>query len=407
MNSTTILRHRNVFYFSGFDPRGPAYYLRLFRKESRKAGFVTEDFQRIDRAALERFFLRWEANCAKVSDSAPSAAAERIIVSHFFMKWDDIIKSHWKCFSWTSLIEYFLVYASGIKKIPLGQIWRVNNGVFWAGLMPGLFASLTLLLSVVAGVLAHGLSRVVLGRYYAELSAVPIFFAALVGSLTLVKVARFAQIIGAHWLTQIFQFNLAFGSAPLPDIEQRQREWAEAILLQQQAQPSKETIFIGHSVGSIVMLEVVRLLATDPRWTSLCGSRPIRMLTLGHCLPFISLNPKAEHFRETLDDLYKNQNVAWWDVTAKIDPLCFYQTLPTVTTSSSSLTAEIQRKPVLLAARFFRMYGRERWRRLRRNKLQVHFLYLMCPDVESGFNLYRAIQGPQNFDQYMNSLCHA
>ncbi len=407
MSASTIVRHRNVYYFSGFDPRGATYYYRLFRKESRKAGFANDDSYRADRHSHGRHFLRWEASCAAILAPSSNAPVERIVVNHFFMKWDDVIRDHWKKFSWTFLIDCISVYAASIRKIPLDQIWRIHKGAFWAGLMPGLFSIATLLLSAAAGLLAHSLGTAVLEDANRQTNDLATLFGVLISLLILATVAQLGRKTGLHWLIQIFRFNLAYGSRPIPAIDQRQREWAEAIFQQQQMHPSDEVIFVGHSVGTIVMLEVLRMLMTDPRWTILGGASPTRLITLGHCLPFISLNPKAEHFRETLNVLCKNQNVAWWDVTAKIDPLCFYQTLPMATKGSSSPAVEMQRKPILLAARFFRMYGRERWRRLRRNKLQLHFLYLMCPDIESGFNLYRAIQGPQNFDHYMNSLRHA
>ena len=94
MSTSTTVQLRNVYYFSGFDPRGPAYYLRLFRKESRKAGFTTDYSHRADHDLLGKFFLRWEANCYGAGAPPSCAPGEHIVVNHFFMKWDDIIKAH-------------------------------------------------------------------------------------------------------------------------------------------------------------------------------------------------------------------------------------------------------------------------------------------------------------------------
>ncbi len=379
---------RNVYYFSGFDPRGAAYYLRLFRAELRKSGLNVStpsagSPHRSD--PLSQPIHAVVAGKSASPDGAPTAHAR---LNLYLMKWDDIVRKHWPTSTWALLTAGLQVYRTGLANLSLRKIWRISHGAFWAGLLPLLFFAIALFTLALIFWLTKVIIDEALPASSYSLPLLSAFLAACVVILVAGKLPTIAEKTGVFWLIRIFRFNLQLAAAKLPETVERQRAWAESIIRRQTDNPSDEVVLLGHSVGTIVMLEVARKLLNDPRWRAIMGTRPTKLLTLGNCIPFVALHPEAEDFRQTLRVLSRCEHIQWWDITAKVDPLCFFLSSPMGETSQKKRMAD---KPVLRVARFFRMYAPEKWKRMRRNKLHLHFLYLMTPDIDHDFNLYRLI----------------
>ena len=100
--------------------------------------------------------------------------------------------------------------------------------------------------------------------------------------------------------------------------------------------------------------------------------------------------PKAQLFKEGLQRLSFHPHLLRWDVTAKIDPLCFYRAHPLVKTDIDHSKALM---PVLHSASFYKMYSPQSWAVIRQNKLDAHFLYLRTPELAGNFNLLDVLYG--------------
>jgi hypothetical protein len=161
-----------------------------------------------------------------------------------------------------------------------------------------------------------------------------------------------------------------------------------------------EVLLVGHSIGTLMMVGAVDALLQDPRWQALQQGQKTKVLTLGQCYPFIAMVPrnKAQLFKEALQRLSFHTNLLWWDVTAKIDPLCFYRAHPLVKTDVDHSKALM---PVLHSASFFKMYTPQNWALIRQNKLDAHFLYLRAPELAGNFNLFDVLYGPNWFEHHL------
>jgi hypothetical protein len=107
--------------------------------------------------------------------------------------------------------------------------------------------------------------------------------------------------------------------------------------------------------------------------------------------------PKAQLFKEALQRLSFHPHLLWWDVTAKIDPLCFYRAHPLAKTDVDHSKALM---PVLHSASFYKMYSPQSWAVIRQKKLDAHFLYLLTPELAGNFNLYDVLYGTRLFEQH-------
>jgi hypothetical protein len=353
---------RRVHYFSGFDPRGAGYYHRLFRAEAATGG----RYEMGPRRRQDRHYSHWTAQAREVAGEAGPPSTECV-----FMGWDDVIRRHWLQRPWALLAALFWGYGSPIARAGLPPAYGWHRGAFWTGVLPLVYVLLALLLTLALGALAWGLVSPWL--------ALPLVPALLYGFYGL------AEKLGVWWLMRIFAFNVRMGRGPVPGLAQRQAAWREQLIAAQQADPVDEVVLVAHSVGTLVVVEMLDALLADPRWQAVQQGRPTYLLTLGHCIPFVALAPAAQDFRAALARLCTHPDLQWCDVTAKIDPLCFYQVHPLAGTGLAEARAP---RPRRLAARFFQMYTASSWARIRRNKLQTHFLYLMTPEQPGNFNLY-------------------
>lgn len=362
---------RRVHYFSGFDPRGAGYYHRLFQTEAAKASPGDVRIEMGRRLRQDRHTSHWA-----VQGLAPSGATA-VDAQCVFMGWDDVIRRHWVRGPWALLRALFSAYISASARTVLLPLRRWHRGGFWSGLYPVVYVLLAALLCLCLGWLA--------GRVTGVWLALPLVLAVGYG------LAMLAEKVGVWWLLRIFAFNVRMGRGPVPGLAQRQAAWREQIIAAQQADPVDEVVLVAHSVGTLVVVEALDALLADPRWQALQQGRPTYLLTLGQCIPFVALAPAAQDFREALARLCSHPSLCWCDVTARIDPLCFYLVHPL---AGTGLPAEGRAWPRRLGARFYQMYTAASWARIRRNKLQTHFLYLKTPEKPGNFWLYDWLFSP-------------
>ncbi len=371
---------RRVHYFGGFDPRGPAYYHRLMKEEAARpqpGGFT---FETGPRRKQSKSVHAWTVRCH------PPGGAPVVETVHEFMAWDDIIRAHWPRGPWALWLAFWQTYVGIVRDIDLRRVKRVHATAAITGRMPAQYLLCTLL----AGLLAAGVLAVLIP------GALGLAVGAVVGVAIVAGAWMYGRHKGLFWLLRIFAYNVRMGRGPIEGMPQRCQEWVDHIIERQQLDPVDEVLLVGHSVGTLVMIDPVDALVQDPRWQALQAGRKTCMLTLGQCIPFVALPPQAQAFRQALARLCDNPALAWLDVSALIDPLCFYMSHPLALTG---MEAGRKDRPVRRNAKFFQMYSAARWAQIRRDKLRTHFLYLMTPERPGNFNLYPLLYGPAPFEQ--------
>ena len=91
LESDKKIRTRRVHYISGFDPRGAAYYHRLFREEACKQGCLNKAQIHVgSRSRLNANVTRWEVSS--------KWDGELVHTDYQFMHWDDFVRRHWGLF---------------------------------------------------------------------------------------------------------------------------------------------------------------------------------------------------------------------------------------------------------------------------------------------------------------------
>lgn len=368
------ITNRHIYYFSGFDPRGARYYHRLYREEAAKQAALTgtriEVGPRLRAGELSKVWT--------VRSAGPDGVTETV---YEFMRWDDIVRRHWTRNEARLAVE---LVRTAWAYVASGTLWRILKTA-WPPFVTGLYPVLYFLALVTAAVFAAlGLGGW-LGRQYGIVAGGAGAAAAAVSVLYLGRLVE--KRLRCYWLLRIYAFTVRQAGG-LPELEARIDRFAEYMARQIAGSQADEILVVGHSVGTTIACSTLaRALARMPK-----VDRRIALVTLGQCIPMLSLLPQAQKFREDLARLGSHPEVEWIDFTAPTDGACFALTDP-LQASGIPGVRDIPR-PKLLSPRFMTLFDAKTYARIRRNWFRNHFQYLMAGDKVGDYDYFAITAGP-------------
>ena len=375
-NSTRV-RTRRVHYFSGFDPRGAGHYHRLYREESQKQSSHNGAQIGIGtRSKLNEIVSAWRVDA--------DWSGQQTHTDYQFMHWDDLVRTNWQRNAvrlWMSgLWPYLQLLTCGAWL----RIWKIAKPVAISGAFPMVLFVLSVVAASVAWLMA-GAAFFGLGFGW----LLSIIVGGISAAVTMWGGLLLSEKLGGQWLLRTFLFVYEWGRGNHPQLEQRFKSFVQHIIDEQTTNPVDEVLLVGHSIGTMVAVEVASRLSSEFGSNNQDGA--IRLLTLGQCIPVLSFIPQAKAFREALASMTKMGAIPWTDVTIPPDPLCFYNLDPV---KVSGVNAPPSYATQLAIARVFRMFKKETYATLRWNKLRLHFQYLMASELPANYDYFLMTAGP-------------
>jgi hypothetical protein len=371
------VKRRRVYYIGGFDPRGTAHYHRLYKEQAAKQGAQLGVHIEVgQRHKIATHLHSWMIKS--------SWHQHTVSTDYRFLSWDDIVRRHWQGNIAKLLLTAVKNYTGFFACGAMGQIRKLHRGPFYSGLYPIIFLLLLAALAVFVGV---GLAAIL--THIGSATTLAATLGLSTAGLLLWLGLKLAERLGVLWLLRTYLFVYAWGTS-MPDIlKQRIEAFSDLITQDQQDADCDEIILIGHSVGSILAVSVLaRVLEKS-------SNKPIsnmNFVTLGQCIPLLSLIPGAEAFRRDLKIVLEHPAVPWLDMVARADPLCFSQASPT---QASSADTPAIKWPKTHIVRPFNMFSAAEYKRIKRNKLRLHFQYLMASDLQTDYDYFSMTAGPQ------------
>lgn len=386
---------RLVFFFSGFDPKSATFYHRLFRNGIAQRNAAHDETLALGkRHRIGRWASVWTSlwrGPAPVRGGRPVTMRTRV----HFMRWDDIVRRHWRRSPLTLARDYWNVYVGGFSAGVLPRIWRSAPAAFWMAMFPLLVALLTL-----------GAGMLVVGGPLAVSGILPMWtslvLGLLVGALTWRVTARW---VDCEWLLRLYAFmrEQALGGVPvldarLDEMAMRMVDAVEARMRHPGAAPLKEILVIGHSSGSVMAASV--LARAMPKLADVVDSRrtnkgtTLGLVTLGQCIPIAAEWPEARRFRHELDVLAESPMLTWHDFSARGDSAAFWKSPPW---PDAALLKGRQASPPFKA-----VPGALQFAAMRRGRRDMHLQYLR-PSYEAGgkddYDFFLLACGPQTLAQ--------
>lgn len=382
-----IIAKRHVFYLSGFDPRGASFYHRLYKEEATKqAKLLNSEVNVGVRQRIDQHCHHWPINS---NWNGTHEGKQAVLTDYFFLNWDDIVRQYWERnlvkLILTSIPSYFGYMRCGA----LSKIAQSYRGPLFSAWYPFLYLFALLMLSSMLAIF----SSVVLADY---LQSIPrLILAITIFSACLIAGVRLANQWGVFWLLRtylfVYQMGLSNSSILLPRI----KHFIELIKEKQQNDPADEVLVVGHSVGSIVAVHLMAMYAEQyPHLVS-----KVKLVTLGQCVPLQTGMPQAELLNQHLESL-KNQHVVQWiDYLARADSLAFF--------SDRKLLDMDTRFPVVEIVRFFHLFPPKIYSLIKRNKLRMHFQYLMATELIGGYDYFTITAGSFSLNINHKESSHA
>ncbi len=371
------IRTRRVYYIGGFDPRGASYYHRLYREEAGKQAALNG-------ARIEVGKRRKISPLQHAWDIEAEWQGQTVKTDFHYLVWDDIVRHYWetsyiKLFGAT-LKEYSALVSSGV----FGRIRRTHRSFFYSLIYP------------VTVMLAAGFAGLCLGAITAGIlmgagfsNAVAWLAGLIFLPLSLWAVVKFEERLKTFWLLRTILFLLSWGLSVPEGLNRRMDEFADNIAREQTEHPGDEVLVIGHSVGTLLAVSVVARLLGKPY------QHPgLALVTLGQCIPLVSLYPGALELRRDIETVATQAQLPWLDVIARADPMCSYEPDPVEISGIRSVSVSW---PQRLDVSIMKMHSSENYKRLRLNKLRLHFQYLMSSELLTDYDYFRLTAGPQRF----------
>ena len=302
---------RRVYFLSGFDPRGAAFYyrhfadqLQVFRRNSQRPLRISRMRERKD-----SLLSRW-----RVLEGSGGEA--NVVLDYCFMHWDDIARNNWprqpQVLIWDALFVYsWYLLGGGIQRIA-----RMSPSVALCGLYPALFFVLASVVAALGAIVSYGwLIALGLAAPWPQLLAVLVLGA--LGALAW----QWADRLGVVWLFRSIRFTHALGQERDRELRPRLGDLAERILALEQEDPAAEIVLVGHSSGSFVMAMLAAALRRQQDFAALAPR--MRLLSLGQNLANLAVHEGAHLFHADLLELAQEPRLPWRDITSRDDYLCF------------------------------------------------------------------------------------
>lgn len=382
------VKTRRVFYISGFDPRGARHYHHLYRSEAQKqASLNGGTFTVGARTKTNGPYTAWPIRSTWGQDIHDC--------DYQFLAWDDLVRKHWHESTLSMVLRCLSFYGAGLLSGGFNRVRKLSRGAFITGVLPLLAFTVLPLLAVALGIVTFELFHARSLPLYGAIAGLVTVAASLFASV------RLLHHLGLLWLLRTYAFIEHWSKDPLPELQQRIESMADHILACQQKDPVEETLIIGHSIGTILAVCVVARLLEKTAPPPPTGSPTVPLpgfhfLTLGNCIPLLSLLPAASEFRTRLAALASDPRIPWSDVSAPPDPLCFFKTNPFTV---SDIPCQVPEYPRLCSARVFRMFKPETYRTIRWNKVRLHFQYLMAAELHTGYDFFAITAGPRPVEE--------
>lgn len=365
------VKKRHVFYFSGFDPRGPSHYHTLYGEQAK----LHAPLNGLDLTIGKRRRVGKLANAWTIT-------AKDCETEYEFLRWDDIIRNRWPKNEWQLMKSAVPVYWVFLKANLVGRLLKIA----WPSALTVSYPIIAFLGLLLAGALL----AVAAGFFLPFYAGLPLVVGILVGTIFLGR--WLDDRYRSFWLLRVYGAMQPWAYGKMPDLDERIRAFADHIAERIRDSEADEILVVGHSVGTILTVSlVVELLKRVPE----LGVRgpAFGLVSLGNCLPLVSLLPGSKKLREDLKTVATAPGVRWLDFSARRDGASVTQVDP-LKISGISRPEGIPVRPQQFPVRIVKMFPPEVYAVIKKDIFRIHFQYIMAGERLTDYDFFAITAGP-------------
>ena len=376
------VKKRHVLYFTGFDPKGPAHYQRLYVEQAQLQSAI-KDYQmtvspRVNHSATS---TTWDIHLQ-------TGLGQEVQTCYEFARWDDVVRNHWTKHYWQIALNTLKTSWAYVRQGVAWQFLKRTWPAFLALFMPAALYSLTILLAMLGlliaiSVLMQGISPLLCFLGWA-----------LWVCLLLLMVAWFERRFHMSWLMRSFHFTRQNMVGGAPDLQARLDHLAQHIAHLVAQSDADEILLVGHSTGGgMAVSALARAWEKHQHSIDPALWRKVSLLTLGQWFPLLSLMREAGPMRQELATVAEQFSTQWIDISAPADGCC------TALVDPIEAVRQMERiqcpSPKILSPRFQILFSENDYRELKRDRFRLHFQYLMAAPISGIYDYFWITAGPQ------------
>ncbi|MGE3145974.1 MAG: hypothetical protein AB7K35_10340 [Pseudorhodoplanes sp.] len=382
------VKKRCIFFIGGYEPIPPDRAHERFKRE------------------LQRFEKTWNVSCT-VSDAEVTPdgaiAAWRVHTAgpdwstdseYRALIWSDFVLQDFARSDWVRVPRGISAFADFIVSGTAWRYFKVNwrYGLFFAYPLLLLIAFAMLAIMVAPAIERYGFSIPLILHPF-------IAFAVFVGLVA--GPGRFLLL--SYMLDDwIFGSDVIHGSRK--GFEERVDAFAADIEAKLKQGGYDEYVFIGHSLGCAIKLEVIdRVMARMPEFGK--NGERLNVCSTGSSVLKIAFHPVAEAFRDALARVSRNPAIFWIEYQTLVDVISFYKVNP-VTAVGLPDTGS----PVIQKVRVRHMLEEKTYRKFKGNFFRLHRQLVMGNDRRYFYDYFMVCCGPYRLDtraQNTEGMMHA
>lgn len=378
MDTNGRVRRRRVFYVPGYDPFPPRRYREFYRKEGAAQASISGYALDLQAEAPGTGGYVWRVGTL-IGGEATEARIKVLV-------WSDLVQASMRRGVTATYLLMLRTLWIFVSTGALAAMVRLRPGPMLAGLWPVAMLSGQLLLALAVGALVWwGLAALLPGAV-GHLAGGLVGGALVAGLMQLFR--RLDTRFFAYYLLYDFAQVAARRGALAPSVAGRLAGFADEIAAALVEEGVDEVLVVGHSSGAAL---AVMLVAEVERRGLPAGGAALALLTLGQAIPMQAFLPTATALRADLAQLAVSPSVAWVDVSAKGDGVCFWLTDPPAVCGVAPPGAF---RPLVFSAAFSDTLSPAKWRAIRRQFFRLHIQYLAAFDRPRDYDYFQITAGP-------------
>ena len=377
-NSTEqkTVKHRKVFFVSGYDPKGPGWYHGMFSREAKRQSALSDmNIEVGERRNIDKEQSVWTVRAKEDGIAVTS--------EYVFLRWDDIVRASWTRGTLTML---GVVFGNLYNYLRNGVLWRLL-GTSWNTLNAAFYPTAFVLLTIIAGL--------IIGAGVASFVAEGIIATGLSVAIAIAFTAMVLPILDRkfviYWMSRIFAFNLKQGTKSVPGLQDRSTAFAKIIVEAVNSEKYDEVLVVGHSTGAQLAVSVLaNALAIDPNLTD--KKTTVSFMTLGGSIAMLAWPRQAGWFCDQLESVANHNGLNWIDLSATQDGASFTLFDP-VEGSGLRHANRDDKKPKLLSIKMFQLFSNSRFKKVRFDWNKIHFQYLCAGELLGEYDYFAIVAG--------------
>ena len=388
---------RHVFFIDGFDPKGASSFYQKHSQELAQYSQLSGTTHTLGpRSRHSPTTSRWHCTTTLHGQTTNT--------TFDYLGWDDCVRSLWARtplqLAGQALRSLWDFCTTGAAR----RLHRLAPATVRAALFPyGLVLAAVLAAMVTTLVVYAGLS-------YAAMSATAVMVGGAVAAAASAYAAwRVLLRTPTTWFLRVVAFANCLAHRESAALEERVRTWSQQISAALSAHQADEVLLVGYSAGSSLAVQVaaqVLQLASAGNAGSAAEVQRLVLLTLGNCIPVAAALPAAVQVRADIAAVASHRLV-WVDYTAPIDwgsfplvdPVTMRKADPAPADAVALATAPPTANRKFLSPQFHLLSSPDKYRAIKKDKYQVHQLYLKCPELLGRYDYFSMLYGHQSLQQ--------